>query len=219
MGLTMNGLLFLMIVLFVVLALITPRKTSISMFNQSIDRYNAFVSEYNDVIMELQLIQQEIFNKRYKEEDITEIKKKYKQIQFFTGNISDLIGNMKKGLESKKIGTFKKLYAEAMENYDSLVKAKDTLEALRKRGISEEDYIKEKQWEEKQQKQQDELIIKENSVLTFFTGCNTLESVEKRYRSLCKIYHPDVPSGDESTFKEVQREYHQLQRKMKEGGF
>ena len=65
------------------------------MFNQSIDRYNAFVSEYNDVIMELQLIQQEIFNKRYKEEDITEIKKKYKQIQFFTGNISDLIGNMK----------------------------------------------------------------------------------------------------------------------------
>ena len=148
MGLTMNGLLFLMIVLFIVLALIAPRKTSISMFNQSIDRYNAFVSEYNDVIMELQLIQQEIFNKRYKEEDITEIKKKYKQIQFFTGNISDLIGNMKKGLESKKIGTFKKLYAEAMENYDSLVKAKDTLEALRKRGISEEDYIKEKQWEE-----------------------------------------------------------------------
>ena len=75
MGLTMNGLLFFMIVLFVVLALIAPRKTSISMFNQSIDRYNAFVSEYNDVIMELQLIQQEIFNKRYKEEDITEIKK------------------------------------------------------------------------------------------------------------------------------------------------
>ena len=192
MGLTMNGLLFFMIVLFVVLALIAPRKTSISMFNQSIDRYNAFVSEYNE---------------------------KYKQIQFFTGNISDLIGNMKKGLESKKIGTFKKLYAEAMENYDLLVKAKDTLEALRKRGISEEDYIKEKQWEEQQQKQQDEPIIKENSVLTFFTGCNTLESVEKRYRSLCKIYHPDVPSGDESTFKEVQREYHQLQRKMKEGGF
>ena len=107
MGLTMNGLLFLMIVLFIVLALITPRKTSISMFNQSIDRYNAFVSEYNDVIMELQLIQQEIFNKRYKEEDITEIKKKYKQIQFFTGNISDLIGNMKKGLESKKLELLK----------------------------------------------------------------------------------------------------------------
>lgn len=47
---------------------------------------------------------------------------------------------------------------------------------------------------------------------TFFSGCNTLDKLEKRYKSLCKAYHPDSEGGDEETFKTLQVEYEQLKK-------
>lgn len=44
----------------------------------------------------------------------------------------------------------------------------------------------------------------------FFAGCNTLEKLEKRYKSLCKTYHPDAESGNTETFQSMQKEYIQL---------
>lgn len=44
----------------------------------------------------------------------------------------------------------------------------------------------------------------------FFSGCNTAEKLDKRYKSLCKAYHPDSPTGDEETFKELQAEYEKM---------
>lgn len=41
----------------------------------------------------------------------------------------------------------------------------------------------------------------------FFGGCDTLDKLEKRYRALCKTYHPDTEAGDEDTFKRVTEEY------------
>ncbi|MBE5883933.1 MAG: hypothetical protein E7291_05905 [Lachnospiraceae bacterium] len=50
---------------------------------------------------------------------------------------------------------------------------------------------------------------------TFFSGCDTLEKVEKRYKSLCKAYHPDAEGGDENTFKTLQAEYEQIKEYLK----
>lgn len=41
----------------------------------------------------------------------------------------------------------------------------------------------------------------------FFAGCDNLEKLEKRYKSLCKTYHPDIASGDTETFQKMQDEY------------
>lgn len=44
----------------------------------------------------------------------------------------------------------------------------------------------------------------------FFSGCNTAEKLEKRYKSLCKAYHPDAEGGDKETFQKMQDEYQNL---------
>lgn len=41
----------------------------------------------------------------------------------------------------------------------------------------------------------------------YFVGCNTKEEVEKRYRALAKVYHPDMPNGDKDTFQKLHDEY------------
>lgn len=48
----------------------------------------------------------------------------------------------------------------------------------------------------------------------FFAGCNTVEKLEKRYKSLCKAYHPDAEGGDTETFQKMQDEYAQLKEYM-----
>ena len=51
---------------------------------------------------------------------------------------------------------------------------------------------------------------------TFFVGCTTPEKLEKRYKSLCKTYHPDVMEGDATTFQKMQAEYEMLKGSMQE---
>lgn len=50
----------------------------------------------------------------------------------------------------------------------------------------------------------------------FFAGCNTAEKLEKRYKSLCKAYHPDAEGGDTETFQRMQEEYAALKEYMAE---
>ncbi|MBQ1850632.1 MAG: hypothetical protein II743_09220 [Lachnospiraceae bacterium] len=44
----------------------------------------------------------------------------------------------------------------------------------------------------------------------FFSGCDNLEKLEKRYKNLCKTYHPDIAEGDTETFQKMQGEYQTL---------
>lgn len=44
----------------------------------------------------------------------------------------------------------------------------------------------------------------------FFVGCKTAEEVEMRYRSLAKVYHPDMPTGNKETFQQVLNEYERV---------
>ena len=47
----------------------------------------------------------------------------------------------------------------------------------------------------------------------FFAGCNTRESIKKKYYVLVKLYHPDNLDGDTSALYEIVRQY---KEKMKE---
>lgn len=51
---------------------------------------------------------------------------------------------------------------------------------------------------------------KTNSQAIFFKGCNTLESLNKRYKDLVKIYHPDSGNGNDKVFIEITEEYEGL---------
>ena len=48
----------------------------------------------------------------------------------------------------------------------------------------------------------------------FFAGCDSLQKLEKRYKALCKTYHPDSEAGDEETFKKMQEEYEELKSRL-----
>lgn len=49
----------------------------------------------------------------------------------------------------------------------------------------------------------------------FFNGCDTMEKLEKRYKALCKTYHPDSEAGDEETFKKMKDEYEERKGMLK----
>lgn len=44
----------------------------------------------------------------------------------------------------------------------------------------------------------------------FFEGCRTPEAIKKRYRDLCKVYHPDSGNGSEVIFEAICDEYNRL---------
>ena len=48
----------------------------------------------------------------------------------------------------------------------------------------------------------------------FFSGCDTKESLSKRYRDLCKVYHPDMGNGSAEIFNKIQSEYDRLKARM-----
>lgn len=48
----------------------------------------------------------------------------------------------------------------------------------------------------------------------FFSGCDSTEKLEKRYKALCKTYHPDAEAGDEETFKLMQDEYENRKKEL-----
>ena len=48
----------------------------------------------------------------------------------------------------------------------------------------------------------------------FFKDCNDAESLQKRYRDLIKIYHPDQSNGSTDAFKQIQEEYETLKSNL-----
>jgi len=53
----------------------------------------------------------------------------------------------------------------------------------------------------------------ENKEMKFFEGCETEEETKKRYKALCKVYHPDA-GGHEGTFKILLRQYEEKTKTM-----
>jgi len=44
----------------------------------------------------------------------------------------------------------------------------------------------------------------------YFSSCRTAEEVKKRYRQLCKMYHPDTGTGNEKIMQEVNSQYNNM---------
>ncbi len=48
----------------------------------------------------------------------------------------------------------------------------------------------------------------------FFAGCSSRDSVEKKYRSLAKLYHPDNRDGDTASLQEINAQYVNAKKKF-----
>lgn len=53
-----------------------------------------------------------------------------------------------------------------------------------------------------------------SSYNAYFDGCDTIDSLEKRYKALCKVYHPDNTTGNEEIFKIIHSQYQVLKENM-----
>lgn len=53
-----------------------------------------------------------------------------------------------------------------------------------------------------------------SGVFDFFAGCTTKESVDKKYKSLVKLYHPDNMDGDTAALQEINVQYDKAKRKF-----
>ncbi len=56
----------------------------------------------------------------------------------------------------------------------------------------------------------DEYIV---GTFDFFAGCNSRESVDKKYRSLVKLYHPDNMDGDTAALQEINVQYDKAKKR------
>ncbi len=52
------------------------------------------------------------------------------------------------------------------------------------------------------------------SAFNFFAGCTSRESVDKKYKSLVKLYHPDNMDGDTAALQEINAQYAEAKKKF-----
>ena len=52
-----------------------------------------------------------------------------------------------------------------------------------------------------------------SEISKYFNDCNSMESLQKRYKDLCKVYHPDMGNGSAEIFAEIQAAYENLKKK------
>ena len=69
----------------------------------------------------------------------------------------------------------------------------------------EEDYRE--NWE---QRQGGSRRKEQESSSGFFTGCKDAASIKRRYKDLCKVYHPDSGNGSAEIFNKITQEYDRL---------
>ncbi len=53
-----------------------------------------------------------------------------------------------------------------------------------------------------------------SSTFDFFAGCSSRESVDKKYKSLVKLYHPDNMDGDTAALQEINAQYAEAKKRF-----
>ena len=99
--------------------------------------------------------------------------------------------------------------------------ARKTAEAKKKREEEQKKQEEERRREEQKKQAEERQKAKHNnndntsnSVPDYFVGCDSLETLTKRYKQLAKCYHPDTGIGDEATMKAINSQYESLRAKF-----
>lgn len=73
-----------------------------------------------------------------------------------------------------------------------------------------EEYQRQQARREWQERQMQERKKTEAPSPGFFNGCKDAASIKRRYRDLCKVYHPDAGNGSSEVFNKITEEYNRL---------
>lgn len=74
----------------------------------------------------------------------------------------------------------------------------------------EDDRIEDKSRKRRYYEQPDNI-----SSFDFFAGCKSIDSLNKKYKTLVKLYHPDNSDGDTSALQEINIQYTEAKKKLK----
>lgn len=142
-----------------------------------------------------------------------------KKLESHLAELEPLSGRVTAILEKKDHSLLRSYWGIYMRNLNPLVD-----ECSDKKGIDIRRFkqlIPQIQLLDKQREDVEKLVSKLEAELekptgssVFFAGCDSPEKLEKRYKALCKTYHPDIAEGDTATFQKMQAEYRELKAVM-----
>jgi hypothetical protein len=78
----------------------------------------------------------------------------------------------------------------------------------------DDDYDDDYPEEEEDADSEPEPVLVEKTTFDFFAGCNSKESVDRKYKSLVKLYHPDNEDGDTAALQEINIQYTNAKKKF-----
>lgn len=107
---------------------------------------------------------------------------------------------------SKKAGEYMHDYQERQEQEQEQKREQER----ERREYEQQQYYQQQQQQDYQQQQTNQA---QNNVDSYFEGCNSKEEVEKRYKALAKVFHPDSQTGDNTAFKNLQEAYENAKKK------
>lgn len=208
---TINTLIVLVAVASFIISILTHKASKKSII-QAIDEYNDFVSDYNTLINMITASVNELFSRQFPGKENPEL---YDFIiiiiKYHTQKVDQHIIQAKKGIHNGNISKYRKNYKIINIEYEILEAVLEKLEVY-KQQLNEEEQVKK---ERPQSEMHDEFLAHFERRCEFFLGCNTEEELNKRYKSLCKVYHPDMPTGEEETFKRLNNEYERCLRNIR----
>lgn len=105
---------------------------------------------------------------------------------------------------------------EERDIYERSKKTGEYMYDYQERQEQEQKREQEREWREYEQQQyyqQQQTNQAQNNVDSYFEGCNSKEEVEKRYKALAKVFHPDSQTGDNTAFKNLQEAYENAKKK------
>ena len=76
----------------------------------------------------------------------------------------------------------------------------------------EDDDYEDEDWDEEED--YDEPAPAPTTSFDFFAGCNSRESVDRKYKSLVKLYHPDNMDGDTAALQEINIQYTEAKKRF-----
>ena len=195
--------------------------------------YVAFVDKANEVVSSIGEVERKINERIFaSEEDTREAKNCINKYSYVYGDLKYLIERMGFAIEKGNAKMFRKTMKNAVGSLENMQSSLDSFHTILSRMQTVDEYSAQQEsfensYDSRYYTEEDEERTYEyqapnssppfflnTSINLFFAGCNSVDAVEKRYKSLAKVYHPDMPTGDEETFKMMREEYEKVKGKI-----
>ena len=206
---------FICILIIVIIAVFyINRKPSENKIQGIYDKNHELIEEYNNILKQIDYEENRIIEiKSCREEYYYEFESLMNRTKIAINNFLKWNDILSDHLMNQRYENYLRNESQLQNIISELKIIRDSLESLKQRIYNDIDFIEKQEnkrkKEEQKWKEYQEIIVKDSSSV-YFTGCNNMDDLNKRYRALMKVYHPDNQTGDSSTFQQVRKEYEKM---------